>query len=143
MRVHVLSAFPGPPIDSNNNAFLWLRESAESDPFGQHLLTNDPSEADIILFVENHTHDPYLLSIRRHPVYQSFSKKCFVYYDDDYAVAVLRGIYPSIRKRDYLGDRCRAGGYIARIAKNDAIHYDASTHSRKWLYSFFGEANST
>jgi hypothetical protein len=143
MQVHILSAFPGPPTDPNNFAFLWLRESADQDPFGQHRLTDDPAEADIILFVENHAHDDtYLLSVRRHPVYRRFAEKCFLYHDNDYAVAVVRGIYPSIRNRDYLSDRCRSAGYIARIVQNDSIRYDPAPRTRKWLYSFLGEANS-
>jgi hypothetical protein len=143
MRAYLLSAFPGPPVDPDNFAFLWLRESAEQDPFGQHQLTDDPDQADIILFVENHGHDdPYLLTVRHHPLYRRFAKKCFVYHDGDVAVAVLRGIYPSIRKRDYLPDRCRSGGYIARIAQNHSIRYDPSPRARKYLYSFLGEANS-
>src|SRR5689334_11211228 len=99
MQAHILSAFPGPPIDTSNFAYLWLRESAEQDPFGRHQLMEDPHEADIILFVENHSHDPYLLSVRHHPLYRSLPEKCFVYHDDDIALAVLRGLYPSIRKR--------------------------------------------
>jgi hypothetical protein len=142
MQAYVLSAFPGPPLDTSNYAFLWLRESAAQDPFGRHQLTEDPDQADVILFVENHSHDPYLLSVRHHPIYRRFHQKSFLYHDDDAAVAVLRGIYPSIRKRDYLDDRCRAGGYVARIAQNDAIRYDPGERDRRWLYSFFGEANS-
>jgi Exostosin family len=143
MLAYVISAFSGSGIDPNSCASLWLRESAEQDPFGQHQLTDDPDQADIILFVENHAHgDPYCLSVRHHPVYRRFPEKCFVYHDDDNAVAVLRGIYPSIRKRDYLADRCRSAGYIARIARNDAIRYDPTWRTRRWLYSFFGEANS-
>jgi Exostosin family len=142
MQAYLLSAFPGPQVDPHNFAFRWLQESAEQDPFGRHQLTDDPERADIILFVENHGHDPYLLSVRHHPIYRRFAEKCFVYHDGDAAVAVLRGIYPSIRKRDYLADRCRTGGYIARIAQNDSIRYDAAPRVRKYLYSFFGEANS-
>jgi hypothetical protein len=143
LKVYVTSAFPGPPIDPNNFAFLWLRESAEQDPFGAHQLVDDPAQADIILFAENHANkDPYLLSARHHALYHRFPEKCFLYHDDDNAVAVLRGIYPSIRKRDYLEDRCRSAGYIARIAENPAIRYHRVPRLRKWLYSFFGEANS-
>src|SRR5262249_13044118 len=92
---------------------------------------------------ESHPGDhPYLLSVRHHPVYRRFAEKCFVYHDDDSAVPVLRGLYPSIRKRDYLPDRCRSAGYIARIARNDSIRYDPAPRTRKWLYSFYGEANS-
>jgi hypothetical protein len=138
MQVYLLSAYPGPPT-----ALLWLRESAEADPFGRHRLVDDADQADVILFAENHAHgDPYCLGVRRHPVHRRFPDKCFVYHDDDNAVAVLRGIYPSIRKRDYLVDRCRSAGYIARIAENDAIRYDPAPRTRRWLYSFLGEANS-
>jgi hypothetical protein len=143
MKAHILSAFPGPPLDPNNYAFLWLKESAKQDPFGRHQLTEDAKEADIILFVENHTHDAYLLSVRHHPVYRAFSSRSLVYHDDDFAVPVLRGLYPSIRRRDYMPDRCRAAGYIARVTKNDSICYDPARRNRKWLYSFMGEANST
>src|SRR5207248_8354451 len=86
--------------------------------------------------------DIYCLSVRRHPVYRRFPEKCFIYHDADAAVAVLRGIYPSIRKRDYLVDRCRSAGYIARVAENNAIRYDPAPRTRRWLYSFVGEANS-
>jgi hypothetical protein len=138
MRAYLLSAYPGRPT-----ALLWLRESAEQDPFGRHRLVDDADQADVILFAENHAHgDPYCLSVRHHPVYRRFPEKCFIYHDDDYAVAVLRGIYPSIRKRDYLVDRCRSAGYIARIVENDAIRYDPAPRTRRWLYSFLGEANS-
>jgi Exostosin family len=138
MQVYLLSAYPGTPT-----ALLWLRESAEEDPFGQHQLVNDADQADVILFAENHAQgDPYCLSVRHHPVYRRFPKKCFVYHDDDDAIAVLRGIYPSIRKRDYLVDRCRSAGYIARIAENGAVRYDPAPRTRRWLYSFLGEANS-
>ena len=143
MKVYLLSAFPETPGVPANHSVLWLQESANDDRFGKHYLADNPDQADIILFVEGHGHgDPYLLSIRRHPVYQRFAEKCFAYQDDDVAVAVLRGVYPSIRKRDYLPDRCRSAGYIARIARNESIRYDPSPRSRKWLYSFFGEANS-
>jgi hypothetical protein len=145
MRAHLLSAFPGPPTNRDNWAFIWLRESAEQDPFGRHTVTDDPAEADIILFVENHAHseDPYLLGIRHHRIYRAFPNKCFLYHDDDVAVAVLRGIFPSIRRRDYLADRCRSAGYIARVAENNAIQFDPTPRARRWLYSFLGEANST
>jgi hypothetical protein len=138
MQAYLLSAFSGTPT-----ALLWLRESAEQDPFGRHRLVDDADQADVILFAENHAHgDPYCLSVRNHPVYRRFREKCFIYHDDDNAVAVLRGIYPSIRKRDYLVDRCRSGGYIARIAENDSIRYDPAPRTRKYVYSFLGEANS-
>jgi hypothetical protein len=138
MRAYLLSAFPGTPT-----AVLWLRESAEQDPFGRHRLVDDAYQADVIVFAENHAHgDPYCLSVRHHPVYRRFPEKCFIYHDDDNAVAVLRGIYPSIRKRDYLVDRCRSAGYIARIAVNDSICYDPTPRTRRYLYSFLGEANS-
>jgi hypothetical protein len=138
MQAYLLSAYPVTPT-----TLLWLRESAEEDPFGRHRLVDDADQADVILFAENHAHgDPYCLSVRHHPVYRRFPEKCFVYHDDDVAIAVLRGIYPSIRKRDYLVDRCRSAGYIARVHENDAIRYDPAPRTRRWLYSFLGEANS-
>jgi hypothetical protein len=143
MLVHLLSAFPVPPAWPQNFAHLWLGESAREDPFGIHQVTDDPATADLILFVEQHPpQDPYALSILWHPVYRRYRDKCFLYHDADYAVAVIRGIYPSIRHRDYQAERCRSGGYIARLVPNDAIRYEPVVGPPQWLYSFFGAANS-
>jgi hypothetical protein len=110
MRAYLLSAFP-----EQLSAFIWLRDSAEQDPFGQHQLVAHPDQTDIILVVENHAHgDPYCLSVRHYPVYRRFREKCFIYHDDDKPLLCYD---PSIRKRDYLADHCRSAGYIARIAK--------------------------
>jgi len=143
MKVHLLSAYPGPPVDPNNFAFLWLRESAAADPFRRHQVTDDPESADIILFVENHPGlDPYLLGVRSHPLFRRHRRKCFLYHDADIALPISRGVYPSIRRRDFQPDRCRSYGYIARLVHNSAIRYDPEPVERHWLYTFFGEANS-
>jgi len=143
MLIHVLTAYPSPPIDPSNFCHLWLRESAALDSFQKHQLTDDPDAADMILFAESHFNwDPYMLKVLLHPVYRRHRQKCFVYHDSDFALPIMRGIYPSIRRRDYQPDRCRAGAYIARINRNAAIRYEPGTTGGKWLYTFFGERNS-
>jgi hypothetical protein len=144
MKVYILTAFPAPPIDRLNFAHLWLKESYQEDPFGKHVLCEDPKEADIILFVEAHPgHDTYLLSVLRHPIYRRYPKKCFLYHDNDFALPIIRGIYPSILKQDYQQDLCRSFGYIARMAPNPYCQYKPSQGSRpRWLYSFVGERNA-
>jgi hypothetical protein len=145
MKVFVLSAFSEFQDMVFSFAARWLRESAQLDPFGHHQLSSDPIDADIILFVEGHPgFDPYLLGVRHHLFWRRYSKKCFLYHDADYAVPILRGVYPSILKRDFLPDRCRGGGYIARLVENEFVRYrELDRTTVRWLYSFIGEANST
>lgn len=137
MKVHLLS------YSLENPAPLWLKESARQDPFGKHSLVEDPSEADIILFTEGHPgNDPYLLGVLRHPIYRRYSKKCFLYADTDFALPIVRGLYPSIVKQDYRNDRCRSFGYIARLAPNPFIQYMGPPSVKpQWLYSFVGDNN--
>jgi hypothetical protein len=142
MLVYILSAFVD-PAKVETSTVRWLRESAEADPFGQHRITREVEAADMILFAQSHPRiDPYLMSVRRHPIYRKYREKCFLYQDGDFAVPIIRGVYPSIRRRDYQAERCRSGGYIARLHPNEAIRYDPGFSDRKWLYSLFGEANS-
>jgi hypothetical protein len=143
MNVFILSAFPGPPIAEGNFAAQWLKESAQADPFGKHVLAENAEDADLILFTEAHPEtDPYFLSILGHPLYRKYSKKCFLYHDADRALPIIRGVYPSILKKDYRDDRCRSFGYIARVAPNPFIrHAPRSDGNFKWLYSFAGENN--
>lgn len=143
MLIYILTAYPPPPVDPDNFCHLWLRESAAVDPFQKHRLTDDPAEADLILFAESHyAEDPYSLQVLLHPLYRRYPGKCFLYHDSDFALPLMRGVYPSILRRDYQPDRCRAGAYIARIIRNSAIRHEPGTAGGKWLYTFFGENNS-
>lgn len=104
---------------------------------------NDPRSADIILFTESHeSDDPYMLTVARHPIWRRYEDKCFIYHDADWAVPVVRGVYPSIGQSDFQPERCRSGGYIARIESNEFIAYDPAPGPREFLYSFAGAANS-
>jgi hypothetical protein len=142
MKVHLLSVFPGVP--GLPTPSQWLRESAARDPFGQHHIVESPRDADIILFVESHeSNDPYMLTVARHPIWRRYEEKCLVYHDADWAVPVLRGVYPSIGKSDFQPERCRSGGYIARIDSNQYLSHDPSPVPRDYLYSFAGAANAS
>jgi hypothetical protein len=143
MLVHVLSAYPEAPILPNNFAAAWLRKSANLDPFGQHLLCDDPERADLILFVESHLgDDPFFLKVIFHPIRRKYPEKCFLYHDADIAIPLIKGVYPSIRQRDYLQDRCRSGWYIARIEQPSMPPPKNRTLVPKHLYTFIGANNS-
>ncbi len=143
MLVHLLSAYPEAPILPYNFAAEWLRESASLDPFGQHLLCNDPEKADLILFVESHPgDDPFFLKVVFHPLRRKYPEKCFLYHDADTAIPLVKGVYPSIRSRDYLKDRCRSGWYIARIEQPTMPSLPEHKGSPSHLYSFLGSNNS-
>jgi hypothetical protein len=122
----------------------WIRESAKDDPFGEHVLAESPDDADAILFAQAHPGiDPYLLTAWRHPLVRRRPGRCFLYHDNDHALPLMRGIYPSMRKRDYMPDRCRTYGYIARQVPNPFIVYDPKRVAPvRHFYSFYGENNS-
>jgi hypothetical protein len=143
MNVCLLSAFSRPEDAVSQLPTRWLSESADADPFGKHKVVDDPYDADMVLFVESHeSDDPYMLAVTRHQAWRRHEDKCFLYHDADWAVPIARGVYPSIGKSDFQPERCRSGGYIARIESNPFVVYDPSPCARDYLYSFAGAANS-
>lgn len=126
------------PYDELNR----MRESAKNDKFGVHQCTDDPEEADIILFVENcSTFDHYFNEVRGHPFYQNYPEKCFLHIRHGYAVPFLPGVYASLRRRWYDPSRVRAGSYL-RVFAHDFIEYDGGATGREFLYSFQGNVTT-
>lgn len=136
MKVFLTSAYPYHP--EKNFAMQWLKESAISDPFKDHSLTDDPQAADLILFVEHHPgHDPYFFSVSRNEIFRKFQDKCFLYHDCDWAIPIIPGIYPSVEKRFFTPGIMQAGHYIARLCENEAI-MPAGNSEKEFLFSFVG-----
>jgi hypothetical protein len=143
MLVHVLSAYPEPPQNPENIAAAWLKESALLDPFGKHRLCNDPDSADLVLFTEGHPgDDPFFLKVLSHPIRRKYAHKSLLYHDGDLAIPLMKGIFPSIRSRDYDPLCCRSGWYIARIEQPSIPPPRAGGLQPKYLYTFMGENNS-
>lgn len=142
MRVYLTSAYPD---DSNSRyALSWLVAAALLDCHGQHLLCYDPHEADIIIFIESHTVDPYYTAVRRHALRRQFPSRTFLYHDNDAAFPLVPGVYPSVKRSDASPEVCSGGQYLARLQPND--HVDAAGFAGRpepdLACSFIGSINS-
>jgi hypothetical protein len=93
-----------------------LRELAQRDVFGRYTLTDDPVEADLLLFVESaRDHGPagdHFEGVRRDPLYRRFRDKAFLYSALDWPVAFVPGVFPSIERGWCWRSRARSGAYL-------------------------------
>ena len=104
--------------------------------FQQHRLTNNPNAADLILFAELKGAGPYFESVRRHPLYQEFREKCFLFSANAFVIPFLPGVYASIEKR-WLSDRTRSGFYLG-VSENEFLQPTPPRDDLPYLYSFVG-----
>ena len=118
-----------------------LQRSAHLDRFGVHTYTDDPSSADVILFVENCNTTRHFWEARQHPVYQAHRDRCFLFSRNDLPIPFLPGIYASIPRRWYDPTRMRSGFYLDVFDK-DFIHEAPPDLNRKYLYSFIGQLST-
>jgi hypothetical protein len=116
-----------------------MKRSASEDKFGAHQLTDDPEQANIILFVENCDTIRHYLEVRRHPYLRTYREKCFLHSKYDHPLPFLPGVYPSIEEGWYAKQRTRSGGYLKAFG-HDFIEYEPSPVERNYLYSFSGSA---
>lgn len=111
---------------------------AALDRFQVHTLTDDPSAADLILFVDAHLHpnDWQLRSIRQHPLAVRYPEKVCIYDERDRPWCSLPGIYVSMPHSVFDSKSQRAYGYYTnnmtqRLHGADKIVPDL-------LFSFMG-----
>lgn len=137
-KVLLLCSAANAPFDvwKHSSVFL-LKHAAEQDKFGQHTLTDDPSEADVILFGEMSTPGNFFEKIRAHPVYRRFAEKCIVFDSADFFFPVLRGIYASLSRDQYCLGGMRTGFYLYLI-ENAFINFRPCTGDEPYLASFVG-----
>lgn len=141
MNLFLTSAYPY--HSSENFAVKWLKESAESDPFTQHSVTDDPEDADVILFAEHHPPaDPYFFQVLHNRLYRRYRHKAILYSDIDKPIPVLPGIFPSIERKYYRNDLTRSGPYIARHCENTSLVNGNNNPEKDFLFSFIGAART-
>lgn len=87
---------------------------AAQDRFGIHQLTDDPAQADVILFLDGHQHyrDLELNAIRRHPLVLQYQEKAFVYSEVDQPWCAMPGLYVAMPKTSFDPQRQRACCYL-------------------------------
>lgn len=137
-RVFIVSSNTGFPFQvwRHSTTFL-LRHSAELGGLGEHSLTDDPEEADLILFGEMGTSGQLAEVVRAHPHYRRFPEKCFVFDSGDDMLPTVPGVYASLSKAQYHLGYTRTGFYLYLI-ENAFITHRPSTGNEKYLASFVG-----
>ena len=122
-------------------AYEMLTESAHHDGFGTHALTQDPEEADLIVFAELGLHGIFAELVRHHPYVKKYRNKCFLFDTGDYAVPFLPGVYASLRKKYFDPARTRTGYYL-RTDENPYMDYRPLRADSPYLGSFVGSVET-
>jgi hypothetical protein len=137
-KVLILSSDIDSPFDvwKHSSAFL-LKHSAELDTFGRHRLTEDPAEADIILFAEMGTCGKFAEMVRAHPYYRRYADKCLLFDSGDLFFPILPGLYASLITDHYKLGYTRTGFYLYLI-ENAFITHRPCSGNEKYLASFVG-----
>jgi len=118
-----------------------MERSAAEDKYGVHQTTDDPAQADIILFVENSGTIRHYFRLRKHAYYRNFPEKCFLFNRNDLPVPFLPGVYPSIPKRWYRPQRTRTGPYLNAFDEN-FLRPPSPNSDFQYLYSFVGQKST-
>jgi hypothetical protein len=124
----------------HSTTFL-LKHSAKLNKFGQHTLTDDPVEADLILFGEMGSCGGFAEMVRAHPYYRRFAKKCFIFENAYRAVPILPGLYSSLTKEQYRLGYTRTGFYLYLI-QNPFLTPRPCSGKEQYLASFVGSSNT-
>jgi hypothetical protein len=100
-------------------------------------LTNDPQDADIIIFAELAEQGLFAEEVRHHPYASRYREKCFLFDPSDYALPFLPGLYASLRKKYHRPARTRTGYYL-RTDENPYVSYRSLDANPKYLACFVG-----
>jgi hypothetical protein len=118
-----------------------MERSAREDKYGIHQTTDDPEEADIILFIENSGTIKHYFRLQENVYYQEHSEKCFLFTRDDLPIPFLPGIYPSIPQRWHKKQRTRSGSYLNAFDDN-FLRTPSDSEGFEYLYSFVGQKST-
>ncbi len=132
MKLFLTSAY------STHSGLDILRQYAATDTAQSHSVCDDPSEADVILFVENTQFDDILFkALLSHPLREQFPDKVFMYNEMDRPWDVLPGLYCCMTGKHINAARHNAFAYLS--TPNPYVH-EAHTLDveKQWLYSFMG-----
>jgi Exostosin family len=114
-----------------------FRESAGEDAFGVHSLTEDPEEADLIVFAELGAEGLFSEWVRHHPWMKKYREKCFIFDVGDRTLPFVPGLYASLKKGYYDAARTKTGYYL-RLDENPFIVSRPLTEEPKYLGCFVG-----
>ncbi len=116
-----------------------VERSAQRDD-GPHHRVQEPSQADVILFVGSR--DQWNRDVRRHPLTLRFPEKAILYSSQDWIIPFVRGIYPGslAQSRSNL-HRTRAGHYL-RWSDQPDIEFSDPWQTPTMLFGFAGDSGS-
>jgi hypothetical protein len=141
---YLLSAAPDDPARFPK-AFLdlkQLRAYSQADRFGVHNTTDEPAEADFILFVEVSGNAGYYFErVRRHPLYKAFRAKTFLFSSTDRVVPLLPGVYASLERSWYSPEWSRPGHYLG-VRERGHLSYPGDDVTPSYLFSFVGATSA-
>jgi len=111
---------------------------AQADTSGLYALTDDPAEADLILFVDLHLNQDWrLMSLRQDELVRQFRQKVLVYDERDHPWIVLPGLFCSMPAADFDGQRQIACGYYG-LSLQKGQPDGVPDQSPDLLFSFMG-----
>lgn len=119
-----------------------MRQSAALDVFGRHRQADDPSEADLILFVETSIHGgKYFDLVRSHETYRRHRDRSYVYCATDTIIPLVPGVFVSLEARWNWPAWVRPGHYLS--VKIPAGAEDIlTTGEPEYLFSFVGSSRT-
>jgi hypothetical protein len=130
---------PGDPHEGKwmQGAQMLFMQSAASDPFGVHTLTDDPEQADLIIFAELGAEGLFSEWIRHHPWVRKYREKTFIFDVGDLTLPFLPGLYASLRESYHSKGRTRTGYYL-RLDENPDIDFRPPPAEYRYLACFVG-----
>jgi glycosyltransferase involved in cell wall biosynthesis len=141
MKVFLTSAYP---FDKYvNYTPVYLKESQMLDPFKVHQITEDPEEADIIIFAEHHQEsDPYFFTLYKNEIYRKYKRKCYLYHNDYTSITFVPTISATLRSKYYDKIFNQPFGYLIQLVRNKYIDTLTPPMSKKYLFSFIGQGSA-
>ena len=130
---------PGDPHEGKfmQGAQMLFAQSAASDPFGVHTLTDDPEQADLIVFAELGAEGLFSEWVRHHRWAKRYREKTFIFDVGDCSLPFLPGLYASLRKSYHSEGRTRTGYYL-RLDENPYIDFRPPPEDYRYLACFVG-----
>lgn len=138
-RIFVLTTAPlfDPRTYRGSDQLRRFLAAANRDQFGVHQLTDNPRQADILLFIDSAR--PDLRDIREHPLYRKNVERSFVVHHGDKILPFVPGIY-TCPEQDFSGiARTRTGGYL-KVVEDERFAYSSADFGPFYLFSFVGSS---
>ena len=110
-----------------------------NDVVKKYQKTEDPEEAEIILFIQLLT--PDYKRARKHSYVKQYLEKCFVWHSGDKVFPYLPGLYTSLEKPFHIKGWSKSSYYLS-VACNDSIRHLGPIPDNAYLFSFFGRKNT-